>query len=144
MAAGSCQTAVDQLSTMWHAAQSGWANAPLDVLERIGGLLTPDAVAAGRLTCSAWRTGLSAGVTSLRSSFAARHGCAMLLGGLTASPLRCETGHQLHPLHLPTVVTAPIPITTASPSAGLHSSPCAAGRLLLGVAYQAERPFLTG
>ena len=55
--------------------QGQWAAAPHDILEHVGGLLSPEAVAAGRSACAAWRTGLSAGVTSLRPSFAGKSRC---------------------------------------------------------------------
>ena len=59
-------------SWQYQCLQGQWAAAPHDILEHVGSLLSPEAVAAGRLACAAWRIGLSAGVTSLRPSFAGK------------------------------------------------------------------------
>lgn len=43
-----------------------WGKLPLDILESVGKLLSGIDQAAARLTCAAWRTGISFGVTLLR------------------------------------------------------------------------------
>jgi hypothetical protein len=44
-----------------------WGKLPFDILENVGRLLSHSGdLAAARLTCSAWRTGISFGVTRLR------------------------------------------------------------------------------
>jgi hypothetical protein len=43
-----------------------WGRLPFDILESVGRLLRSADLAAARLTCSAWRTGVSFGVTHLR------------------------------------------------------------------------------
>lgn len=43
-----------------------WGKLPFDILENVGRLLSASNQAAARLTCTAWRTGISFGVMRLR------------------------------------------------------------------------------
>jgi hypothetical protein len=55
-----------------------WGKLPFDILENVGRLLSSSGdLAAARLTCSAWRTGISFGVTHLRPRTVPNAGIAL-------------------------------------------------------------------
>jgi hypothetical protein len=93
-----------------------WGKLPFDILESVGRLLSSADLAAARLTCSAWRTGVSFGVTHLRPRTVPNAGALSAVAG--AGPAQLDAFPNIQVLDLRRTSISPFQLPALQRLAG--------------------------